>query len=208
MGGAVAVLLGLVMYMVYGRGKGGKEQIEVVEEEEEEARGGRREEGGGGEEYDDGANYYNQDESNYSAMHEEHQRAIDSFEQQKEEDDFRERESGGVDALYNPMVGYNPPPLPAGPRRITLQRPKAMAIQQHFTNAPSEQGSVAPSGSPGLPAARRITIIAKPPIGSQQHSAPSLIPPPPPRSASPSQLPPVASFKPVYGKPHHYGDDL
>ena len=129
------------------------------------------------------------DDTHNDPMSIEHQQALDAYQQQRDEDEFRERESGGVDVLYNPALAgrvggspggfggggfgyygdegsvvskgsFAPPPLsiPAK-RRITLQRPGAgSGVQMHQAHEVVQ---------PPLPPARRITIIAKPPLGGE-----------------------------------------
>jgi len=181
-GGAVVVLLGLVLFMVYGKKNKGEDI--VIEEEADE------------------------DEDVYQGeMHEQHQMAMESYEQQRNEDDFRERESGGVDVLFNPAhaqyfaragdnASVTPPTLPPpGTRRITLQL--APKVQQHYAgDLGSVAGSITPPASPILPAARRITIIAKPPVGGVSSSS---LAGSPPNQSSP-QLPPIGSMRPIYGR--------
>ena len=168
------------------------------------------------EEYEGGDDHTHND-----PMSIEHQQALDAYQQQRDEDEFRERESGGVDVLYNPALAgrspggfgggggfgyygdegsvvskgsFAPPPLsiPAK-RRITLQRPGAgSGVQMH-----QAQEVVQP-----LPPARRITIIAKPPLGGETGY-------PSPGSSSPgaasrkasihigAAAPPIGSMRPI-----------
>lgn len=187
-GGAIILLILLSLYMVYGRKK------DVVIEEHEA--------------YD-------------NPLAAEHQEALDAYEQQRSDDDFRERESGGVDVLFNPahqqynvqnyrsspnqspsVGGFMPPVLPPqAQRRITLTRPKPASVQMHSNM--SDAGSIQ-----SLPAARRITIIAKPPLGgssiAQQGYSPGLSErkgmggSPLPKSEQFSvSAPPVGSMRPI-----------
>jgi len=205
---AVVVLLALVLYMVYGK-KSKEEEVHIVEER------------GSGSIYSDQEGMGGHD--HFDEMHAaQHQQEVEYYEQQRNEDDFRERESGGVDLVFNPAHSpFAPPGLPQkATRRITLQQPTAGKPYANQSEAGSVVGGSIMGGSvyggsvmqsQALPAARRITIIAKPPVGG--------VPPPPTSSptvgrASPSgfqqqQLPPPGAMKPIYGRgpQGHYGHD-
>lgn len=173
-GAAVLVLIGLAVYMRYRSTQDNSKDIEEVEEYDPH----------GQEEYSS----HNNNES-----------------------DFRERESGGVDVLFNPAhqyynggdggsiagSGMYPPSLPSAiNRRITLTRP----AQQHSLARPAQQHSSFSPQPQALPAARRITIIAKPPLGSMarggQDGSPGGDAPPPP-----GVLRPIGRFGGVTASP-------
>lgn len=155
-GAAVLVLIGLAIYMRHRSNKNLEEG-----EEMEEIHG-----------YEDGQEH---------------------FDNGREPDDFRVRESGGVDVLFNPahqqyynggggdgggggddgasvVSGMYPPSLPPLiNRRITLTRPAQQLAQQ----LAQQQHAGPPQNPQTAPAARRITIIAKPPMMGAQSNMPA-----------------------------------